>query len=239
MSYDLDNVYCADCYEAIKAIPDKSIDLIYTDIPYNTETCGGGRFGNKHEKYHDEYGVFSNGIDFSILDDFVRVCKHIYCYIWCSKSQIFPLMQYFVGKRDCLFEILTWHKTNPIPTCNGKYLSDTEYCLMFRENNKTKIGGTFETKSKYYLSSINKTDKDRFKHSTIKPLRFVENHIINSSTGGGIILDPFAGSGTTLVAAKNLNRHYIGFEIDPKWYNIAYNRLNNTQADGQMTFITM
>lgn len=263
MKYELDNIYCADCYQAIKDIPDKSIDLIYTDIPYDIEDHGkGGCFGEKRRNYHKEYmqichntqstekarsmmkcmthlDNMSYGIDFSILDEFVRVCKHIYCYIWCSKAQILPLMQYFVAERNCRFEILTWHKTNPVPTSNGKYLSDTEYCLMFRENGKTKIGGTFETKGKYYLSAINKTDKDRFEHSTIKPLKFVQNHILNSTMGGGTILDPFAGSGTTLVAAKNLGRHYIGFEIDEKWATIARNRLNNTQADGQITFITM
>lgn len=261
--FELDNIYNVDCYEAIKSIPDHSIDLVYCDIPYDIEDNGkGGCFGEKKRDYHQEYykvcekegasRIYKStmkyvnnitpivyGIDYSILDEFVRVCKHIYCYIWCSKKQLLPHMQYFVGERNCRFEILTWHKTNPIPTCNGKYLSDTEYCLLVRENGKTKIGGTFETKSKYYLSAINKTDKDRFEHSTIKPLKFVQDHILNSTNEGDIVLDPFAGSGTSLVAAKNLGRHYLGFEIEKRWCDIARNRLNNIQADGQMTIFTM
>ena len=240
MKYELDNIYCANAYEAIKDIPDKSIDLIYTDIPYEIEgNGGGGHFGAKGREYHKEYEHFSSGIDFSILDEFVRVCKAIYCYIWCSKAQIYPLMQYFIGKHNCRFEILTWHKTNPIPTCAGKYLSDTEYCLLFREEGKTKIGGTFETKGKYFISAINKADKDRFEHSTIKPLQFVQNHILNSVTGGGTVLDPFCGSGTTCVAAKNLGLHYIGFEIDEKWCKIAKDRLNNISKNGQISLFTM
>ncbi len=263
MTYEPNNIYLADCYEAIKDIPDKSIDLVYCDIPYDIENNGGGGcFGEKKRDYHKEYEQIctntqstdkaksimksmtnldniSYGIDFSILDEFVRVCKAIYCYIWCSKLQILPLMEYFVGKHDCRFELLTWHKSNPIPTCNGKYLSDTEYCLMFREEGKTKIGGTFETKSKYYISPTNKTDKDRFEHSTIKPLKFVQDHIFNSTEVGDIVLDCFSGSGTSLVAAKNLGRRYIGFEIDERWYKIAKDRLNNITASGQTSMFTM
>lgn len=165
MTYELNNIYCADCYEAIKQIPDKSVDLIYTDIPYDFEANGGGGcFGEKKRDYHGDYEAVARntqksrvwrqayksysdnadiafGIDYAILDEFVRVLKAIYVYIWCSKKQILPLMNYFVGEKGCRFEILTWHKTNPIPTCNGKYLSDTEYCLLFREDGKTKIGG--------------------------------------------------------------------------------------------------
>lgn len=265
--FETNEVYNVDCYEAIKKLPDKSVDLIYTDIPYDVEgNGGGGCFGEKKRDYHAEYeavcvnssatggGVsriwratakyfdgikeLAFGIDYSILDEFCRVCKAIYVYIWCSKAQILPLMEYFVGEKGCRFEILTWHKTNPIPTCNGKYLSDTEYCLMFRDNGKTRIGGDMATKNKYFLSPINVSDKNKFEHPTIKPLRFVENHIINSTNEGDIVFDPFLGSGTTAVAAQNLGRQYIGFEINPKYCKIAKNRLNNINASGQMSLFT-
>ena len=134
-------------------------------------------------------------------------------------------MIYFIEQKKCRFELFTWHKTNPIPTCNGKYLSDTEYCLLFRGEN-TRIGGTMETKNKYYISEINKKDKDLYDHPTIKPLEFVKNHVLNSTKEGDIVLDVFCGSGTSLVAAKQLNRHYLGFEINPEYYKIAVDRLN-------------
>ena len=87
--------------------------------------------------------------------------------------------------------------------------------------------------------TANKQDKEKFKHPTIKPLRFIENLIINSSKEGDLVFDPFVGSGTTAVAAKNLGRHYLGFEINPKWAKIAKDRLNNQQANGQMTMFAM
>lgn len=270
MKYEPSNIYCVDAYEAIKEIPDKSIDLIYTDVPYDQEGNGGsGCLGEKKRDYHAEYEKVSKntqasrvykstakyidgikeisfGIDYSILDEFVRVLKKINLYIWCSKRQIPPLLDYFVlqpqssgGRKPCRFEILTWHKTNPIPTCNGKYLSDTEYCLLFREEGAPKIGGTMATKGKYYISSLNVADKSRYGHSTIKPLEFVSNHILNSTSEGDLVLDTFCGSGTTCVACKNLNRRYIGFEINERWAKVAQGRLNNQLANGQMTLFTM
>ena len=208
MKYELNKIYNADCYEAIKDIPDKSVDLIYTDIPYDLEgNGGGGCFGSKKRDYHKEYERVSEnsnasglskrmaknnnnikdiafGIDYSILDDFIRVLKKIHIYIWCSKKQIPFLLNYFLDK-GCFWDLFVWHKTNPIPTCNNKYLSDTEYCLIFREEGTSVNYGTYKTKSKYYISEINKKDKDLFNHPTIKPLEVVKNHIINSTQEGG------------------------------------------------------
>lgn len=132
----------------------------------------GGCFGEKKRDYHAEYERVSKnteasriyksalktidnckeiayGIDYAILEEFCRVCKHPYIYIWCSKKQIYPLMQFFVGQKGFRFEILVWLKSNPIPTCNGKYLSDsgnifmanyhTFMCIDKRERKNRKV----------------------------------------------------------------------------------------------------
>lgn len=256
--YELNKIYNEDCYEAIKNIPDKSIDLVYIDIPYDLEgNGGGGAFGSKKRDYHKEYEKVSQntnasplsirkannnnnisdiafGIDYSILDELCRIMKNIYIYIWCSKKQIPILLNYFL-KKGCFWDLFVWHKTNPIPTCNNKYLSDTEYCLIFREDGTSVNYGTYETKRKYYISEINKKDKDLYNHPTIKPLEVVKNHIINSTKENDVVLDCFMGSGTTAVACKELNRNFIGFEINEKFYNIAVDRLNGiTQKDRKL-----
>lgn len=244
------HIYNTDCYKAIKKIPDRSIDLVYIDIPYGLEDNGGGGcFGEKKRDYHKEYekvsqntntsGIYKRttasidninkiafGIDYSILDEIVRVCKSIYVYIWCSKKQIYPLMDYFIRKHKCRFEILTWHKTNPIPTINNKYLSDTEYCLLFRGEGSKIYDNDLDKKRKYYISSLNVKDKELYIHPTIKPIEFVKNHIENSTKENDIVLDCFLGSGTTAVACKELNRRYIGFEIEKEYFEIAQDRLN-------------
>lgn len=146
-------------------------------------------------------------------------------------------MKYFIEEKQCLFEIFTWHKTNPTPTHNNCYPPDTEYCLMFREKG-TGVGGTMDTLKKWYVSAANVKDKKEFEHPTIKPLAVVKNHIINSSKENDIILDCFCGSGTTCVAAKELNRRYIGIEIDPEYHKIACDRLNGIDAKGQTSIFT-
>lgn len=97
--------------------------------------------------------------------------------------------------------------------------------LFFREKN-VRIEGTYESKSKFYTSKTNREDKKKYLHPTIKPLDFTEKLVLNSSFEGDIVLDPFIGSGTTAVAAKNLNRKYIGFEKNKKYFQIALDRLD-------------
>lgn len=108
---------------------------------------------------------------------------------------------------------------------------------MFREKG-TKINGNYETKSKYYISALNIDDKKNFIHPTIKPLEFVKHHIINSTNEGDVVLDCFMGSGTTGVACKELNRNFIGIELDDDYYDIAVKRINGITADGQLSIFT-
>lgn len=239
----INTIQLGDCYELIKEIPDKSIDLVYIDIPYektksNDYYSGGGSFGVENREYQKDLrdkGLM-DGIKLEILDELCRVMKHIYIYIWCSKEQIPKMLNYFLDK-DCFYELMFWGKTNPTPTCNGKYLSDVEYCLMFRQKG-TLIYGTYESKSKFYISSTNTNDKNLYNHPTIKPLELVKNHIVNSTQPGDVVLDCFCGSGTTCVACKETGRNYIGMEIDPEYHKIAVDRLNGITADGQTSIFT-
>lgn len=102
-----------------------------------------------------------------------------------------------------------------------------------------KLNDGYELKSKWYISPINQSDKEKFKHPTIKPLNLVERHIKHATQENDIVLDCFCGSGTTCVACKNTNRRYIGIELNSKWHKVAVDRLNNVQADGQQTLFTM
>ena len=135
--------------------------------------------------------------------------------------------------KGCNVDLLVWHKTNPIPTCNNKYLSDLEYCVFAREPN-LPLFGNYKTKSKVWTSSANVDDKNDYLHPTCKPVERLSHFIINSSKEGDVILDPFCGSGSTCIAAKRLNRKYIGFEIEPKWHKIACDRLQGINANGYM-----
>lgn len=259
---ELNKIHLGDAYELIKEIPNKSIDLVITDPPYFYSHHGGGCFGLKNRKYQEldvatqkqyietlderktrnrnDITSISYGFDFSLLDELDRIMKKINIYIWCSKSQVRKILEHYEDK-GCAIDILTWHKTNPTPTMNNTYANDTEYCIFAREKG-VKVGGSYETKRKYYITGTNKSDKDEYLHPTIKPIHIIKNLIINSSQENDLVLDCFMGSGTTAVACKELNRQFIGFEIDEKWHKIANERLSGlTQEDvkkkeeGQMT----
>ena len=239
----INTIQLGNCYELIKQIPNKSVDLIITDPPY--EIGKGGMTGifkyrqQKGHKYYDaimEKGL-DKGIDLSILDEYVRVLKKINIYIWCNKDQIYDYMTYFVKERKCNFEIIVWGKTDPTPFTCGHYLKDKEYCLFFWEKG-TYLKGNFETMKTVYLSNKNKFDGKLYNHPTIKPQNIIENFINKSSEVGGVILDTFCGSGTTCAAAKELNRKFIGIEIDPEYHKIAVNRLNGITASGQLSLFT-
>lgn len=238
--FETNNIYCEDSYKAIKDIPDKSIDCIYTDIPYLY--CVGGlvdntplgqRICNKRQSLKE----ISNGINYDILDEFVRIMKKINIFIWCSKMQIIDILNYFNNK-DCNIDLLVWCKDNPQPAVNNTWLPDVEYCIYARQKG-VPLNDGYELKSKWYSSPINKKDKDKFKHPTIKPLILVKRHILHTTQPNDIVADFFMGSGTTCVACKDTGRQYLGFEIEPKWFKIAYDRLNCTSANGQMSlFLT-
>ena len=237
----INNIYLGDAYELIKKIPDKSIDLIVTDPPYEikglNEDTGllKGRKNSHNSQLRDNN--LGDGINLKILDEFARVLKKINLYIWCNKEQIYDYMTYFVKERKCNFEIIIWAKPNPAPFINGHYLKDKEYCLFFWEKG-VKVGGDYHSLKTYYIKSTNTEDKNNFLHPTIKPIDIIEN-LIRNSCNGKLILDPFVGSGTTCLAAKHLGFNYIGFEINETYYNIAKQRLNGINQKGEINLLDM
>ena len=179
--------------------------------------------------YANDLIGLKDGFDLKVLDLLIPKMKKINIYIYCSKRQVKDLIAYFTNK-NCNYEILTWHKQNPSPLINNNYLPDTEYIIFAREKG-VKLYGNYYTKRKYYISGTNQVDKKKYKHPTIKPLPFIENHIINSSKEGDLILDCYCGSGTTLVGAIKTNRNFIGFEIDKNYYEIAKQRVEEALAE--------
>lgn len=230
----INTIALGDSYKLLKDIPDKSIDLVVIDPPYLFDNFGGGCFGNERKKNRRELENIRKGFDYSILKELNRVLKKTNIYIFCSKAQ---LKDYFNFYAEVNTDLLVWHKTNPIPAIANNYLSDLEYCFFAREKG-VEVHCQYETSSKLYESPMNKRDKEKFKHPTIKPLALIERLIHNSSNKGDIVLDCFSGSGTTCVAAKELGRKFIGIEIDPEYHKISMDRLNGILANGQISFDT-
>lgn len=148
-------------------------------------------------------------------------------------------MQYFIGKHNCSMNILVWCKTNPTPATNNSWLPNIEHCLVFKGEGTPRYNDGYELKSKWYISGTNKSDKDNYGHPTPKPYELVKQHLLHSSNKGDLIFDPFAGSSTTLCAAKEIGRNYLGFEINEEYYKISVDRLNGINQKGEMDLISM
>ena len=239
MKYELNNIYNEDSYKAIKDIPDNSIDLIIIDPPYQIDSTQAGMKSDlaksiqkMNSQLEDRKDILTNGIDISILDDFIRVQDKTNIYIWCNHKQIPMYLNFFVEKHKCKFDILIWNKTNATPLFSNKYMTDKEYILYFRKGGYCNPQSYEDAKTVFQLP-INIKDKKLYKHITIKPINIIKTLIRNSSKPNNIVADFFLGSGTTCVAAKELGRRYIGFEIDQEYYKIAKDRLNGITAQGQ------
>lgn len=226
-----------DCLDKLKDIPDHSIDLIVTDPPYLISATNGGGTINNVKKLNKSLKDLTtvditHGYDIELFGtEFIRVMKEINIYLWCNKVQIPDYIDFYVKKHKCKFDILCWHKTNALPTYSNKYLTDTEYLLYFRKGKGKCFPNNYEDAKTYYIAPINHKDKKDYGHPTIKPLDITEKIIRNSSQSGQIVLDCFMGSGTTAVACYNLNRKFIGIELDEGYFNIAKDRVEKTIQD--------
>jgi len=234
-------IHYGDAYELIKLLPDKSVDLIITDPPYlmgNLRKDCKSRLSKNMQSVCAELfeADIVNGLKPEILSEFIRVLKTINCYIWCNKAQIPDYLDFFVKQHNCRFEILVWHKRNAPPLFSNRYLPDKEYCLYFRKGGYCNPQ-SYDNAKTVLEGPLNVGDKKRFRHPTIKPLRFIRTLIYNSSKIGDLILDPFMGSGMTAIAATEMGRRFIGFENNHKWHKIACDRLNGIDALGQIAFL--
>jgi len=226
----LNKIFLGNAYKLMESIPDNSIDLIITDPPYSIQPRGGGI--RKKRDYMDV--IYQNGMadgyTNEMLQQFIRVMKKVNIYIFASKNQLHQIFSFFQGYN---VDLLIWHKLNPIPTINNKYLSDIEY-IVFARDKGVKLYNSFETSSKLFQTAVNKSDADEYDHPTVKPYKIIESLLLNSSLPGQIILDPFSGTGTTALAAKRNQRNFIAFEINPKYYKTSVMRLNGYNFEDQL-----
>lgn len=225
---------CGDCLEELKKIDNNSIDLIITDPPYRTTSRGSaGNSGGMLQKEINKKGkVFDcNNINCeTYAPEFYRVLKEgSHCYVMTNHINLIEMLNTFSNNGFHFIKSLIWDKGNKI--MGQYYMSQFEYILFFRKGKGKKINkcGTSDILS---IKNIKNKDKNgQNLHDTEKPVNLMKILVENSSNENNIVLDPFMGIGSTGIASKQLNRNFIGFEIDEKYFNIAKERIENTQND--------
>jgi len=220
---ELNKIYNIDCMEGFKYIDDNSVQMILTDIPYGNVS----KNGEERAKYKGQLRKIDKGnadiITFNLqefLNECYRVCSGT-IYIFCGKEQISEIFTYFSNKKDMMVRQCIWHKSNPSPS-NGQHmwLDTIENCVFAKKRKQT-----FNRHCKHNVWQF-PVGRSKI-HPTEKPLKLFEYLIESSSNEGDIVFDPCIGSGTTAIAALNLNRKYIGFELNKDYYIKAKERIEN------------
>lgn len=219
----LNELYNYNCLEqnALPSIPDKSIDMILTDIPYEQTNKRLNYNLRRIHKGNADVGTFD--IE-KFMEECVRVCSGS-IYIFCATEQV-SFIRSFLDENSFTTRLCIWEKTNPSPA-NGQYmwLSGIETCVF---GVRSKRRGGNPVFNEHCKNTVWRFPNGRSKiHPTEKPLKLFEYLIETSSNEGMTILDPCFGSGTTIEACINLNRNYIGYEINREYYLKAKERISN------------
>lgn len=221
-------IYLGDCLDVMKEIPDGCIDLIATDPPYRlTQRGSNGTMSGYWATDAAKKGTVFEHNDIEIeqyLPEFYRILKEdAHYYIMCNNLNM-PHFFDVIGKSKFHFvKLLVWDKQTKI--CGKYYMGQIEFIFLIRKGKDKPINncGTSDL-----LSFPNVKDKNADGsniHDSQKPIGLMQTLIQNSSNVGDIVLEPFAGSGTTCIAALRENRKYIGIELDRHYYNIAKKRI--------------
>lgn len=225
----INKIICGDCLEVMREMPDECVNLINADPPFRFSSGAGVGFISREKKQHIKRVMKFSSAYFdptNCLEASRRLMRKYNSYWWGNKSLVNVYLN-FANHYNYLFDILTWHKANPVPIFNNHHLNDTEYCILIREkgscfNSNLEIGKY----KKYYISFLgSKVGQKAMGHPSVKPLELIKIQIELSSEKGSLILDPYLGSGTTAVACRQLKRNFIGIEINPDYCKIAEERL--------------
>lgn len=213
-------LYHADCLDVLRALPAEAFDAVITDPPYNAvnRDTGGLRSINKGGADSLEVSIPH------LAAEFVRLASGT-IYVWCSDNQF---SGWTVAFKDAglTTRIALWHKSNPSPM-NGTrlWLSGVELCVFAR---KPRAPFYRKCESPVWRGA---TERKVRWHPTPKPLWLMETLVEASVPDGGIVLDPFAGSGSTLVACAALNRRAVGVEMDDAYCEQMAKTLESLRAE--------
>ena len=200
----------SDCIKVMKSMLSESVVFTLTDIPYDAVNRSSNGLRNLDKKHADIITFDLN----KFLEEIYRITSNS-IVIFCGKEQFSNIYEYFASKKGTVRPII-WEKSNPSPM-NGQYiyLSGVEMAVWFKKSGAK----TFNAHCK---NTVFKYPNGRSKlHPTEKNHELLKQLILDNSNEGDLVFDPCFGSGSHLFVAKNLNRKYLGFEINKDCFSIA------------------
>ena len=215
---EINKIYCGDCLEVMKGISDKSIDCILTDPPfflpaqhYQSRISWGRCWG--------DLSILGNFF-YDLCQEYKRIMKNNgHLMVFCNDESYPVFYPVAYGYWD-FARALVWDKTR---VGLGKIFRHQYEFILWASNKGAKVNndGKLHSNILKYAPTLSKNRK----HPVEKPVSLLKELISVVTNEGDIILDTFVGSGTTLIACKELKRKYIGIEINKKYCEIAKNRI--------------
>lgn len=241
-SADTPALYQGGCLEVLQATASNSIDAVITDPPYNLGSfmkCRAHNLGNMRANNFVDAGWDNAGVDewealmAGLFTELARVTiKGGALIVFMAAIKVETVVR--LAQQSGWYYKTTgiWHKTNPMPrNMNLHYINSVESWIYFTNGTRT---GTFNNEGKalhdYIETGLTPVcEKRHGKHPTQKPLALMRHFIETLTHPGQTVLDPFAGSGSTLVAAMELGRESVGIELDPQYHQLIKDRLASCQ----------
>lgn len=248
--FKLNHIIQGDCIQVLPTLPEKSVDLIFADPPYNLQ-LSSELFRPDSSKVNAVNDVWDQFSGFEDYDKFTRewllACQRVLkdtgtVWVIGTYHNIFRVGKILQDIGYWILNDITWIKTNPMPNFHGVRFTNAQETLIWCQKKQgmpytfnyqamKALNGNLQMRSDWYLPIC--TGKERIRinsekaHPTQKPETLLYRIILSSSDPGDIILDPFFGTGTTGAVAKKLHRNWIGIECDPAYVKIAKNRIDN------------
>jgi modification methylase len=260
----LDTILKGDCVAAMERLPEKSVDVIFADPPYNLQLDGDLRRPDqsKVDAVDDAWDHFDS---FEAYDAFTRswllAARRVLKpngTIWVigSYHNIFRVGATMQNLGFWILNDVVWRKTNPMPNFRGRRFQNAHETMIWASRDKDGKGYTFNYES---MKAANDdvqmrsdwlfpicTGHERLKdekgdklHPTQKPEALLARVMLASTKPGDVVLDPFFGSGTTGAVARRLGRHFVGIEREQGYIDAAAERIASVKPLGESEIASM
>ncbi len=239
-----------DCLDALTRLPDRSVDLVFADPPYNLQ-LGGELLRPDNSRVDAVDDAWDRFDSFEAYDRFTRAwlagCRRVLkddgaLWVIGSYHNIFRVGSALQDLGFWLLNDVVWRKTNPMPNFKGTRLTNAHETLIWAAKSAGQRRYTFnydalkvfnddtQMRSDWTLPLC--TGEERLKgadgakaHPTQKPEALLHRVLLASTKPGDVVLDPFFGTGTTGAAAKRLGRRFIGIEREAAYVEVARKRI--------------
>ncbi len=217
-------IYHGDCLELLPEMP--KVDLVLTDPPYNVSTKDISKGNGKYLKQN--FGDWDNNFNPETFIKLVNLSENGQIYCFCSDGLVGNYCNIF-NDLFGFFKLLVIWRINPCPQFRKRsYLQNQQYIAWARQG---KYVFNFLGQTKMLACWQYKFNDEKIDHPNQKDTKVISKLIKISSDIDSLILDPFGGSCTTAVAAKQLNRKCITIEIEEKYCEIGAKRLSQEVLD--------